>query len=145
MIGYLFSKSELNEGVLNKSTPSINALLLRTGENVEEILYGQASLGAMFERAGYRAVPSPRYETRVPLVNCYKLLFRQPAPGSDKYYRGGWITQVHGSRDGGNIDAIQLEFPTEIREEAGPERRREFAERLAHNIITFSELYYDLN
>ena len=52
---------------------------------------------------------------------------------------------MHGSRDGGNIDAIQLEFPTEIREEAGPGARREFAERLAHNIITFTELYYGVS
>ena len=30
------------------------------------------------------------------------MMLRQPRPGDDKYYRGGWITQIHGSRDGGN-------------------------------------------
>ena len=60
MIGYLFTKSELNEGVFNKSTPSIASLLQRTGEHVEEVLFGETSLGAMFQRSGYKAVPSPR-------------------------------------------------------------------------------------
>lgn len=71
-------------------------------------------------------------------------LCRQPFPGGDKYYRGGWITQIHGSRDGGNIDAVQLEFPTEIRTEVGEEKRKMFADQLAHNIVTFTKLYYDL-
>ena len=30
-------------------------------------------------------------------------------------FRGGFITQEYGSRDGGYIDAIQLEVPSEIR------------------------------
>ena len=60
MIGYLFTKSELNDGVFNKSTPSIASLIQRTGEYVEEVLFGETSLGAMFERSGYKAVPSPR-------------------------------------------------------------------------------------
>ena len=32
----------------------------------------------LFVQAGYMAIPSPR----------------QPSPGKDKYYRGGYITQV---------------------------------------------------
>ena len=33
----------------------------------------------LFAQAGYMAIPSPR----------------QPSPGKDKYYRGGYITQVN--------------------------------------------------
>lgn len=62
----------------------------------------------------------------------------------DKYYRGGWITQIHGSRDGGNIDAIQLEFPSEIRMEVSKEKRESFAEELARNIVKFMQLYYKI-
>ena len=51
---------------------------------------------------------------------------------------------MHGSRDGGNVDAIQLEFPTEIRREVSKERRERFAEELAHNIVNFMELYYQI-
>ena len=62
--------------------PSIQALLNRTGLTVEELLQGDHSLGAMLEEEGYPSIPSPR----------------QPVPGEDKYYRGGHITQIHGSR-----------------------------------------------
>ena len=60
MIGYLFSKKELNEGIFNQSTSSMDSLLQRTGVDVEELLFGDSSLGSMFEKAGYKAVPSPR-------------------------------------------------------------------------------------
>lgn len=106
----------------------MSALLERTNLTAEEILIGETSLGAMFERSGYKAIPSPR----------------QPKPGDDKYYRGGWITQIHGSRDGGKIDAIQLEFPTEIRTEVSEEKRNKFSDELAHNIVMFYKLYYDM-
>ena len=61
MIGYLFTKEELNIGELSKSKSSIDSLLNRTKVSVEEMLFGDASLGAMFEKSGYKAVPSPRY------------------------------------------------------------------------------------
>ena len=63
MIGYLFRKEELNEGIFNESTPSIQSLLDRTNIPVEEYLFGEKSLGSMFEKSGYRAVPSPRSVT----------------------------------------------------------------------------------
>jgi len=126
MIGYLFVSKELNSGKIDIKKSSIQALVARTGLPVEQFLYGQESLGAMFESAGYKAVPSPR----------------QPRPGQEKYYRGGWITQVHGSRDGGVIDAIQLEFPTEIRTEASDQDRYMFGVKLAENIQRFQTLFY---
>ena len=128
MIGYLFNKQDLISGQVDTEISSIKALVRRTGIPVEEFLHGENSLGSMFETAGYKAVPSPR----------------QPSPAleNEKYYRGGWITQIHGSRDGGNIDAIQLEFPTEIRIEATEEDRERFGVRLAENIEKFQSLYY---
>ena len=75
-------------------------------------------------------------------ISYLNFLFRQPKPGTDKYYRGGWITQIHGSRDGGTIDAIQLEFPTEIRTEVSEEKRNIFINKLAQNINIFMNLFY---
>ena len=60
MIGYLYRKEELNNGIFNKSTPSIQSLLDRTGISAEEYLFGEGSLGSMFEKSGYKAIPSPR-------------------------------------------------------------------------------------
>ena len=78
-------------------------MVFRKKTKLNDFLFGKESLGALFEAAGYRAVPSPR----------------QPSPGKDLYFRGGYTAQVHGSRDGGVVDAIQLEFPGEIRIDGG--------------------------
>ena len=51
------------------------------------------------EQAGFHAVPSDR----------------QPAPNGDKYFDGGYITEVYGSRNDGIMDAGQLECPSETR------------------------------
>jgi len=126
MIGYLFNTTQLNSREVDVAMSSIQALVRRTRLSVEQLLHGEHSLGSLFESVGYKAVPSPR----------------QPCPGSDKYYRGGWITQVHGSRDGGVIDAVQLEFPTQIRVEATKEERYTFGAKLGENIEKFQSLYY---
>jgi len=127
MVGCLFSKQQQNTGDIDGDKSSIRALVTRTRVPPQQFLYGEYSLGSMLERQGYRAVPSDR----------------QPYPGEDKYYKGGWITQVHGSRDGGVIDAIQLEFPTEIRTEATDEERRVFGVKLAEIIEKFQSLFYN--
>ena len=47
----------------------------------------------MWEREGYKAVPSPR----------------QPAPNDESYYRGGYITLEYGTIEGKDeVDAIQV-------------------------------------
>ena len=128
MIGYLFTKQDLNSGQSDDELSSIKALVRRTGLPVQQFLYGENSLGSMIERGGYKAVPSPS----------------QPYPGMDKYYRGGWITQVYGSKDEGNIDAVQLEFPTEIRVEASEEDRARFGKKLAMNIEKFQYIFTEV-
>ena len=35
--------------------------------------------------------------------------------GTWTYFDGGFITRCHGSRFGGEVDAVQLEFPSELR------------------------------
>jgi len=126
MIGYLFTKQDLNSGQVDGELSSIKALVRRTGLPVQQFLYGENSLGSMIESGGYKAVPSPS----------------QPYPGMDKYYRGGWITQIYGSKDESNIDAVQLEFPTEIRVEASEEDRVRFGKKLAMIIEKFQYLFY---
>jgi hypothetical protein len=63
-----------------------------------ELLRGPTSLGGLLGRRGIPAVPSPD----------------APAPRPDEeYFNGGFNTSRHGSRNGGALDAIQLEhhFP----------------------------------
>merc|ERR1712216_935794 len=73
-LGYVYRKSDINEGNLpTEGVSSVSSLLTRTGLSPQQLLSGPESLGALWEEAGYMAIPSPR----------------QPSPGKDKYYRGG--------------------------------------------------------
>ena len=125
-IGYLYTRGMLNQEDYSLVTPSVSSLLRRHQLQPADILHGDESLGAMLEEAGYRSCPSPR----------------QPSPGEDKYYKGGYITQNHGSSSGGEVDAIQLELPSELRHERGPEVRERFARDLARVLVRFMQKYY---
>ena len=57
-----------------------------------------------------------------------------------KYYRGGYITRYHGSRYGGNIDAIQVEIPAELRVRSL--EREKFAKALGRSIHKFYQTNY---
>ena len=122
----MIRKASLNSGNFSNSQLSIKSLVRRKNLKLDDYIFGNKSLGALFEYAGYKAVPSPR----------------QPSPGTDIYYRGGYTTQVHGSRDGGVVDAIQLEFPGEIRIDGGDELRQQFSTNLAKILEEFYSQNY---
>jgi len=127
LLGYLIRPNDLNKEKYDKEKSSVKALVERSNETLEEILFGnKTSLGALFERSGYKALPSPR----------------QRKPDGDKYFNGGYITQQYGSRDEGNIDAIQLEFPSWIRTQATKEIQDAFCDELANNIACFYFHFY---
>jgi len=124
-LGYVYRKSDLNEGNLpREGVSSVSSLLARTGLSPQQLLSGPESLGSLWEEAGYMAIPSPR----------------QPKPGTDKYYRGGYITQTHGSSNGGVVDAIQLELPVELTNST--ESRARFAASIGDVIAEFHSKYY---
>eukprot|EP00095_Tigriopus_kingsejongensis_P000672 maker-scaffold340_size202118-snap-gene-0.24 protein:Tk00672 transcript:maker-scaffold340_size202118-snap-gene-0.24-mRNA-1 annotation:"PREDICTED: uncharacterized protein LOC102462580 isoform X1" len=125
-IGYLLSKTALNEQDLSLTHSSIRSLAQRSELSDSELISGLDSLGAFLECEGYRAVPSPR----------------QPCPGTDKYYRGGYITRAHGSLMEGQIDAIQLETPREVRQDGGPQGMTRFAQSLGRAIARFYLRHY---
>jgi hypothetical protein len=58
------------------------------------LVRGPTSMGALFARGGYPAVPSPSDVA--------------PAVG-EEYYIGGYTTQRHGSSTGGTVDAVMIE------------------------------------
>ena len=92
-MGYLISRDKLNQGRIDGNKSSIKALIHRNEQlSALELMTGEHSLGAYLEKEGFRAVPSPN----------------QPSPGTDKYYRGGYITERHGSYVSGEVDAIQV-------------------------------------
>ena len=72
---------------------------------IQELLTGAApvSFGGLLESEGYLSVPSPT----------------NPGPNGELYFSGGYITQQYGSRDGGIVDAIQIESPMPFLEAPG--------------------------
>jgi hypothetical protein len=56
----------------------------------------------------------------------------------DPRYNGGYITQTYGSKNGGNIDGIQLEFGSIPR---SPDQYQKTASDLANALITYMEAY----
>ena len=120
-IGYLIKKAQLNSKNFTGSEIGIKSLVARKNAKLSDFIFGKRSLGSLFEGVGYRAVPSPR----------------QPSPGTDLYYRGGYTAQVHGSSHGGVVDAIQLEFPGEIREGGGKVLRKKFSTAVAQILQQF--------
>jgi len=131
MLGYLIRPQDLNAGTYSKEDVSVKALVERTDLTVDEILFGEdTSFGSLFEKSGYHALPSPR----------------QHSPDGDRYFNGGFIVQTYGSREKGNVDAIQLEFQSWIRsKDLSTEVRDNFCEELADNIYKFYQLYYEPN
>jgi len=131
MLGYLIRPQDLNAGTFSKEDVSVKALVERTDLTVDEILFGEdTSFGSLFEKSGYHALPSPR----------------QHSPDGDRYFNGGFIVQTYGSREKGNVDAIQLEFQSWIRsKDLSTEVRDNFCEELADNIYKFYQLYYEPN
>ena len=77
MLLKLFSPFQ-NAGDYSAEKTSVRTLSEEEGISGEELLTGGRSLGAMLEGRGFNAIPSPR----------------QPAPGEDSYFDGGYITQV---------------------------------------------------
>ena len=122
-LGYLLSKSELNNDVtLNEAHSSIRHLAGLATVSFDELLRGNQSLGGLLQNQGYVVVPSPTHS----------------GPAEGNYYTGGYITQRHGSRDGGTVDAIQIELPRFLR---GGESSPGYAVDLAQAVEQFMTHY----
>ncbi len=125
-LGYLLSASQLNSpadpSIMSKLT-SIRYLASRVNVTFNQLLMGAYSLGGFLNSLGFPAVPSPRYTDL----------------NGAAYFSGGYITQRHGSRDGGIIDAIQIEFPFSI---WSPMTSQLYAPYISEGIANFVKLYY---
>jgi N-formylglutamate amidohydrolase len=99
---------------------SVNALTNRFGRDA---ISGAGSIVGYLACHGYRVLPDPT--------------------GNDieKLYSGGYTTQLYGSRRGGAVDAIQLEFGATLRSRANIEKT---ASDLADAIAVFSRQYLPL-
>jgi N-formylglutamate amidohydrolase len=135
-IGYLLSKSTLQQSNLfldstnqiNKSSIknlSQNNLLSYSHSN---LIRGTNSLGTMLSNKGYPSVPS----TSIPFPLA-----------SESYFSGGYNTVKWGSRNGEEIDGIQLEHNQNIRFDST--LRKKYADSLAVVLLDYLEKHYFIN
>jgi len=130
-LGYSIPAAKLNAGNYSASETSIRRLyekLLRDGRltSIQQLVSGPRSLGGLLSAIdGYSdiVVPSPRH----------------PGPGAGQYFSGGYNVVRHGSRNGGEIDGIQLESPIGRRM---PAERQRYVEAIGSAIVEFLQLYY---
>lgn len=96
--GYLLSSTQLagTDITLNALSTqlSMRALSALFPGSVAGLVRGPQSLGGLLEARGYPSVPSPT----------------APSPGTEPYFSGGYLVERHGSRDGGTVNAVQLEI-----------------------------------
>ena len=129
-LGYLISRNNLNNGRYSVEQTSIRSLGERwCGTNkacFKELILGDRSLGYFMNQQGLQAVPSPQNKK----------------PNKAKYYRGGYTAKKYGSRDRGDIDAIQMEFPTTFRKRWGTDSEN----RVVRAIFSFlNQSYYHIS
>ena len=63
---------------------------------------------------------------------------QDPSPNGDSYFSGGYTVRRYGSRYGGDVDAIQMEFDSAFRRGWNEEAQ----EKVARAILSFRELNY---
>ena len=126
-LGYLIYGSQLNKGVFNAEKTSIRSLgkfwCRSNSLCFKEFIRGYRSLGFFMNQEGLRAVPSPQ----------------EPASNKASYFSGGYTVKTYGSRYAGDIDAIQMEFPSTLRTKAG---WRNATSGVASAISRFFKLHY---
>lgn len=133
-LGYLITRSELQMSdndlnTLNYVNKSSIKKLTSDNLNVlmhSELLRGNLAFGTLLENRGFPAVPSKQ----------------DPFPiGSEPFFSGGYNTQRHGSRDGGDIDGIQIECNQSIRFTTSI--RQDFADSIAQSVIDYYDIHYN--
>ena len=128
--GYLLDSNELALDNASLAAPSVVArsslkdLASVTSASFPELVRGPTSIGGLMAGRGIRGVPSPS----------------EPNPGTNPYFRGGYSTRRHGSRDGGTVSGIQVELNwTGMRDE--PENRQRFADDFADSLIEYLDTH----
>lgn len=130
-VGYTVSIANLNasDAVLNSvpATSSIYHLARTSTFTLSQLIRGDNAFGTLLENEGIPAIPSKQ----------------DPRPNSDDYFNGGYCTATYGSRNGGEVSAIQLEtHGTDLRNTAA--QRKASGAKIADAIIRYMNTHYNL-
>ncbi|KAK9763197.1 hypothetical protein K7432_010355 [Basidiobolus ranarum] len=129
-LGYLVHGNELD--TLDKYSNTASTIgrtsslrgLNTHGSNFLDLIRGPNSLGGLFEKKSYKAVPSPSI----------------PSPNGGLYYRGGYCLQRHTSQ---SIDGVQIELPAHLRR-GSLEVRSQLVNDMAEIVDHFVNQHYPM-
>lgn len=134
-LGYLISKNQFttNYSTLGNLTSgsSIRYMVKPGMVTMTSLIRGNNALGTLLMNyLPFKATPSKTY----------------PEPGNASiftdggYFDGGYNTSRHGSKNGGTISAIQLEFNQDVRLDSST--RPGYAQSIAHAINDYMAVYF---
>ena len=132
-LGYLLSAKDLggNDAALDAAAmvkkSALRSLATVNGAKLSALVRGPASLGGKLQSAGVKVVPSPKH--------------KDPAGGG--YFSGGYNTQQHGSRDGGAVDAMQVESHFSLMDTEA--KRLAYAKKLAAALLAWLKEQYGVD
>lgn len=99
MLGYGITAQKLDMGQFSAYDTSLTSLARRVYVPFQDLFNGKNSLGYFIEKENITVIPSPTHQY----------------PKGRNYFSGDFIVKHHGSKDGGNIDAVQIEMPVTYR------------------------------
>lgn len=128
VLGYLVHSNYLDKGDYSMDMSSIRSLGNHWCgiDNIcfKEFVQGNRSLGYFMNQQGLLAIPSPQNKKIKPAVITY--------------LSGGYTVAKFGSRDGGNVDGIQLEFSRALRSSWNHNAKN----KVARAILNFHKFNY---
>lgn len=132
-LGYLRNGSDLRAFAQQPESTTATMVSVRNavvehpqGNSLSDLLIGPQALGSLLSAQGFLAIPAEG----------------DIAPNEgDAFFSGGYITQVYGSREGGRIDAIQLELNRQGLRDTN-ENRTAFANAMAEILLDYLSYHY---
>ncbi len=121
------SDAELDAGGFISRQSSLRDLDQRSPHSFSDLVRGPKSLGGLLEARGIPSTPGPAH----------------PSPGNHAYYNGAYDVEVHGSRAGGTVSAVQIEAPFKTVRDT-PENRRRFAVALSDALGEYFSVHFGM-
>ena len=149
-LGYSISYDDLNSESYTAEMTSVYSCFRKSSaclSSIHDLISGDFSLGKLVSDQELDVVPSP--SNPFPGFSCktkqvQQLCFNKNErvfvlAGKSNYYSGGLITNTHGSKNGSQCDAIQIECPSTLRRANNLEP---FAAKLAVSLHHFLKMHY---
>ena len=128
-VGYLISKDDFKSNIESQVNNTSIKSMVNANNTLTALIFGEYALGTLLNN-------------KLDVIVTPSKLHTDPASFSDGlYFEGGYITARHGSKQGGKIAAIQLEFNSNVR--ANDTTRPTYAGLVADALKIYLDKYFN--